>query len=363
LIGGLLQPIYSGIRGILFDPFEFMRNPVSWLQVISRYRATVSGAPSFAYDMCCRNVRSSDCNDLCLESWTIAIVGAEPIQHGTLSRFAAQYAGNGFSRESFFTSYGLAESTLVVTGGPREREPNSVRLERRALESGRIERTENTDEAVSRVLVSCGPALLDQEVRIVDPETCIACSELEIGEVWIAGPSVAQGYWNQNDDSKSEFEAELAGAADGKVYLRSGDMGFLLDGELYLTGRIKDLIIVNGRNLYPDDIERLASDAHVALRNGKGAAFSVEIHGSEQYVVAHEIEFGGKQDAAEVLEEMRQAVVASTGIAPGAVVLVRSGGIPRTSSGKIRRQACRQSYLADELPIEGAWHNPALEAG
>lgn len=360
LIGGLLQPIYSGIQSILFDPFDFMRSPASWLEVISRYRATVSGAPNFAYDLCCRTVQPSDCIGLDLQSWTIAIVGAEPIRNSTLSRFAAQFVANGFSRKSFFTSYGLAESTLVVTGGPRERPPYSVTLERRALEAGRVELTENRDETVSRVLVSCGPPLLDQEFRVVDPETRTLRSSLEIGEVWITGPSVAQGYWNQDDDSDDPFKAVLADAADGKSYLRSGDMGFLKDGELYLTGRIKDLIIVNGRNLYPDDIERQANDAHDALRCGKGAAFSVEMKGAEQYVVAHEMEFGSGPDAGEVLEKIRQAVVGTIGIAPGAIVLVKAGGIPRTSSGKIRRQACRQRYLSEDLQIEHTWLNPAL---
>lgn len=360
LIGGLLQPIYSGIRSILFDPFDFVRSPVSWLEVISRYRATVSGAPNFAYDQCCSALESADCSGLDLQSWTIAIVGAEPIRDHTLNRFAAQFAAYGFSKKSFFTSYGLAESTLVVTGGPREeRAPRSIALDRRALEVGRVELTQNEDESASRVLVSCGPPLLDQEIRVVDPQTHTLRSALEIGEVWISGPSVTQGYWNQDDDSDAHFRVVLADTADTKRYLRSGDMGFLYDGELYLTGRIKDLIIVNGRNLYPEDVELVANDAHVALRSGKAAVFSVDMKGAEQYVIAQEMAFGGGWEAGEVIENIRRAVVGTIGTAPGAIVLVKAGGIPRTSSGKIRRQACKQRYLAGELGIEHTWLNSA----
>ena len=358
LIGGLLQPIYSGIQSILFDPLEFVRNPALWLEAISRYRATVSGAPNFAYDLCCSSVRPAQCAGLDLECWRIAIVGAEPIRAQTLRRFVDTFAARGFREDAFFTSYGLAESTLAVTGGPQGRAPRSLALTRRALEAGRVEFTHTADPSTARVLVSCGPPLLDQDVCIVDPQTRTAQAPDVIGEVWVSGPSVADGYWKVDAESREQFQAVRVDDGRALRYLRTGDQGFLHDGELYLTGRIKDLMIVNGRNLYPEDVERVAGEAHELLRRGKGAAFSVEMNGVEQFVVAHEVEFGRGGDPVAVTEAVCRAVVDATGIAPGAIVLVKVGGIPRTSSGKIRRQECRQRYLAGVLPCGHTWQNP-----
>jgi acyl-CoA synthetase (AMP-forming)/AMP-acid ligase II len=358
LIGGLLQPIYSGIQSILFDPLEFVRNPALWLKTISRYRATVSGAPNFAYDLCCDSLRQADCAGLDLDCWRIAIVGAEPIRAQTLRRFLDMSAACGFREEAFFTSYGLAESTLAVTGGPHGRAPRSLALTRRALAEGQVELTHPVDASTDRVLVSCGRPLLDQDVCIVDPQSRTPQAPDMIGEVWVAGPSVAEGYWKREAESREQFQAVLADDAGAQTYLRTGDQGFLHDGELYLTGRIKDLMIVNGRNLYPEDIERVAGEAHEVLRSGKGAAFSVEMNGVEQFVVAHEVEFGSGGDPIAVTEAVCRAVVDATGIAPGAIVLVRAGGIPRTSSGKIRRPECRQRYLAGVLPCGYTWQNP-----
>jgi len=357
LIGGLLQPIYSGIQSILFDPLEFVRRPALWLETISRYQATVSGAPNFAYDLCCSSLRPAQCAGLDLDCWRIAIVGAEPIRAQTLRRFADTFAACGFREEAFFTSYGLAESTLAVTGGPQGRAPRSLALTRRALEAGRVESTHSADASTARVLVSCGRPLLE-DVCIVDPQARTRQAPNVIGEVWVAGPSVAEGYWNLDAESHEQFHAVRADDAGAHTYLRTGDQGFLHDGELYLTGRIKDLMIVNGRNLYPEDVERVAGEAHEILRSGKGAAFSVEMNGVEQFVVAHEVEFGSGGDPIAVTEAVCRAVVDATGIAPGAIVLVKAGGIPRTSSGKIRRQECRQRYLAGVLPCGYTWQNP-----
>jgi len=285
-----------------------------------------------------------------LRRWKIAIVGAEPIRAGTLERFAAQFAPCGFSGRSFFSSYGLAESTLVVTGGS----PRSLALDRPALEAGRVKLVSGKDETASRVLVSCGRPLSDQEVCIVDPETRKLRNPIEIGEVWVSGPSVTQGYWEQGGQGE-EFQAILADGTTGKTYLRTGDQGFLHEGELYLTGRIKDLMIVNGRNLYPEDVEYIAGEAHAVLRSGKGAVFSAEMDGTEQYVIAHEVEAGGGWNSESVVEAIRRTVTASFGIGPGAILLVKAGGIPRTSSGKIRRQACKQMFLAHELPCGHVW--------
>lgn len=354
LIGGLLQPIYSGIQSILFDPLEFVRKPRNWLDAISRFGATVSGAPNFAYDQCLQTLQPGDLDGLDLSRWEVAIVGAEPIRAETLDRFESLFAPCGFKRSAFFASYGLAESTLVVTGGHRGEGPVMLALDRAALESGRVEPVADAAGPECVRLVSGGHTLHDLDVRIVDTEHGVACDDLQIGEIWISGRSVAQGYWELDEETVEQFSATLADAAD-IPYLRTGDQGFLREGELYITGRLKDLIIVSGRNLYAEDIERIAGEADPALRQGKGAAFSIDVDSTEHYVLAHEVQFGGNWDGDAIIESIRQTVTGVIGIAPWAIVLVKAGGIPRTSSGKIRRQSTKQRYLADELPCVQVW--------
>lgn len=366
LIGGLLQPIYSGIESILYDPFEFVRKPRSWLETISRFRATVSGAPNFAYDQCLDTMGPEDCVDLDLSSWDVAIVGAEPIRAETLDRFSEKFATCGFRRSSFITSYGLAESTLIVTGSDRESAPSIIAIDRAALESGRVEAAANPDDTAAVRLVGCGQVLLDQQARIVT-ENGDPCGDMEIGEIWVAGPSVAQGYWQSDLSGAHEPEKQGAATLDqfsatlpdvpNTRFLPTGDQGFFHESELYVTGRIKDLIIVSGRNLYPEDIERAAGEADPALGRGKGAAFSVNVEGVEQYVVAQEAHFDGVGDGDAAIEAIRSAVTSATGVAPWAITLVKAGGIPRTSSGKVRRQAARQMFLAKELVCQRIWYS------
>lgn len=366
LIGGLLQPIYSGIESILYDPFEFVRKPRSWLETISRFGATVSGAPNFAYDQCLHTMGPEDCVDLDLSSWKVAIVGAEPIRAETLDRFSEKFASCGFQRKSFITSYGLAETTLIVTGGDLETAPAIIAIDRASLEAGRVETAANPDDTAAVRLVGCGHVLSDQQLRIVT-ENGASCGDTEIGEIWVAGPSVAQGYWQS--DSSGSHEPEKQGATTTNEFsttlpdvpntrfLPTGDQGFIHESELYVTGRIKDLIIVSGRNLYPEDIERVAREADPILQRGKGAAFSVDVEGGEQYVVAHEAHFDEVEEGDAAIEAIRLAVTSATGVAPWAITLVKGGGIPRTSSGKVRRQAARQMFLAKELPSQRIWHS------
>ena len=357
LIGGLLQPIYSGVHCVLFDPLEFVRNPVSWLNVISKFSATVTGAPNFAYDRCVQTACPEDCAKLDLSGLDVAIVGAEPVRAETLDRFTSRFEECGFRRKSFFTSYGLAESTLLVTGGYRDLAPATIAVDRGLLEARRVKirpDSASTDN-VDRRLVSCGRTVLGQEVIIVDPKSRRPLGPGQIGEIWVSGPSIAQGYWDKATESREQFSASLSGESHDKGYLRTGDEGFLFDEELYVTGRIKDLIIVYGRNLYPEDIERIAADASPALRNGRGAAFSAEIEGAEQLIVVHEAEYGGDWDGEDLVQKLRQAVVAIVGVVPYAVALVKAGGIPTTSSGKIRRQACKRLFLDEKLPCLHEW--------
>ncbi|MDH3600195.1 MAG: fatty acyl-AMP ligase [Candidatus Tectomicrobia bacterium] len=354
LIGGLLQPIYSGIQSVLFDPLEFVRKPRNWLETISRFGATVSGAPNFAYDRCLQTIEPEDVDGLDLNQWEVAIVGAERICADTLDRFEFRFAPCGFKRTAFFTSYGLAESTLVVTGGRRDEAPVTIAIDREALEGGRVEPVSDAGLQSCVRLVSNGHALLDQDVRIVDPERCAPCDDMQIGEIWVAGRSVVQGYWELDAATAEQFAATLLGDTD-RSYLRTGDQGFLSEGELYITGRIKDLIIVSGRNLYPEDIERVADEADPTLRQGKGAAFSIDVNGVEHYIVAHEVQFAGREDGDMIIESIRSAVTRVIGVAPWAIALIKAGGIPTTSSGKIQRQATKQRFLADELPCLRVW--------
>ncbi len=244
LIGNMLQPLYLGTKAILMSPLTFMDRPVRWLQAISRYRATTSGGPNFAYELCLRKITAEQKRDLDLSTWTVAFNGAEPVRATTIERFSAAFAECGFRREAFFPCYGLAEATLFVTG-PAAGSPLKFRPAVTPAEEGAEPITAITAEQ-SKPLVGCGQAWIDHEVKIVDPVSGQACAEGHVGEIWVAGPSVARGYWNRPEESAHVFQARLADS-DGSAFLRTCDLGFLHQGELYVTGRIKDLIIVHGR--------------------------------------------------------------------------------------------------------------------
>ncbi|HEX6864808.1 MAG TPA: fatty acyl-AMP ligase, partial [Thermoanaerobaculia bacterium] len=291
LIGNVLQPLYVGGTCVLMAPVAFLQRPSRWLKAISRYRATGSGGPNFAYELCVRKVGPEEREGLDLSCWEVAYNGAEPVRADTLERFAESFAPQGFRRDAFYPCYGLAEATLFVTGAERGSFPEVRQVDAEALERNRAE--EARDGAPSRSLVSCGSAWLDQKIEIVDPETCRPLPEGQVGEVWISGPSVAGGYWNRPEESARTFGARL-GESDREgspeTFLRTGDLGFLSGGALYLTGRAKDLIILRGRNLYPQDLELTAERSHGDLRPGCGAAFAVEVEGEERLVLVQEVE-------------------------------------------------------------------------
>jgi amino acid adenylation domain-containing protein len=348
LIGNVLQPLYVGARCILMSPLAFLQRPLRWLAAISRYRGTTSGGPNFAYDLCVRKIGEEERRSLDLGSWQVAFNGAEPVRGDTLDRFAAAFAPHGFDRRAFFPCYGLAEATLFVTGGPAGREPLVERLDPAALEQGLA--APGGDEG-SRRLVSCGQAWEGYELRIVDPETGLPCLPGRVGEIWVDGPSIAHGYWNLPEETERSFQAL---AADGSgPWLRTGDLGFRLGDELFVTGRAKDLIILRGRNLYPQDLELSAERSHPALRPGCGAAFSVDVGDEERLVVVQELERGAEGAAAEAAAAIRGALAEEFEVQTYEVLLLRHDSVPKTSSGKIQRHACRQRYLAGELdPVD-----------
>ncbi len=349
LIGNVLQPLYVGARCLLMSPAAFLQRPARWLEAISRYRATTSGGPNFAYDLCVRRVSPEQRATLDLASWRVAFNGAEPVRAEVLERFATAFAGCGFRRASFLPCYGLAEATLLVAGGAPDGEPTVRTFDRTALEAGR---TVPAEGAPGRALVACGRPPRGAEVRIVDAVTLLACPPDRVGEIWVAGPAVAGGYWNRPAETAASFGARLAEPAGG-AYLRTGDLGFLADGELFVTGRLKDLIILRGRNHYPQDIEATAERSHAALRPAGGAAFAVDLGGEERLVVIQELERGQEAESAVAAVAIRRAVAEEHEVGVHEVVLLAAGTLLKTSSGKVERRACRAAYLAGDLAALG----------
>jgi acyl-CoA synthetase (AMP-forming)/AMP-acid ligase II len=361
LVGGILQPVYAGFTGVLLSPVDFVRRPIRWLQAITRYGAVTSGGPNFAYDLCTRSITPEQRAGLDLSSWQVAFTGAEPIRAATLERFAEAFEPYGFRREAFYPCYGLAEATLIVSGGARRAGPRMLSVRATALEHHVVEpATVDDPDSSCRTLVGCGPPLASVGVRIVDPTTGVPCRPGRVGEVLVSGPSIAQGYWQRPDESESTFRAHPEGGAE--AYLRTGDLGFLHEGELFITGRIKELIIVRGRNHYPQDIERLAEASHAAIRPGHVAVFAVPGSDGAEERVALVAEAQRGVTAAvvgEVAASVRRSVAEALGLEVAEVVLIRSNTLPRTSSGKIQRAACRAALVSGELDIVGVWkqHN------
>ncbi|MFB2973192.1 amino acid adenylation domain-containing protein [Aerosakkonema sp. BLCC-F183] len=357
LIGGILQPLYGGFPCILMSPTSFLQRPYRWLQAISHYRGTTSGGPNFAYELCIEKITPEQRQTLDLSSWSVAFNGAEPVRHDTLERFSATFAECGFRREAFYPCYGMAEATLMVSGGIKRFSPTIKSVRSSALECDRAIEVEGENEDI-RTFVSCGQSIPDQQIAIVHPEKLTRCLPDEVGEIWVSGPSVAQGYWHRTQETEENFCAYLTDcrqdACTTGPFLRTGDLGFWQNGELFVTGRTKDLIIIRGRNLYPTDIELSAERSHPELRSSSGAAFAVEIGNEEQLVVVQELQFRSKANVAEVIAAIRKAVSEEHEVQVYAVVLIKAGSIPKTSSGKIQRRACRSEFLAGKLDVLGS---------
>ena len=359
LIGGILQPLYMGCPNILMAPMAFLQRPYRWLSAISRYGGTTSGGPNFAYDLCVRKITPEQRKTLDLSSWDVAFNGAEPVREETIERFVEAFGPCGFRREAFFPCYGLAEATLIVSGGFAKDPPRVRAFEAGPLTTGQVVDGEPDDEG-ARQLVGCGVAMRDEKILIVDPESMTRCPADQIGEVWVAGPSVAQGYWRQPQTTNATFKAYEKNTGEGP-FLRTGDLGFLRDGELFVTGRLKDVIIVHGLNHYPQDIELSVAKSHPRLRADSGAAFAVEEDGREKLVVVQEVERRTKDGLEEIFAAIRQAVAEEHELAVDAVVLIKAGSVPKTSSGKIQRHACCDAYCSGSLTVVGRWDGSGKE--
>ncbi|WP_428029950.1 AMP-binding protein [Ancylobacter sp.] len=362
LIFGLLQTLYSGCPVVQMAPNSFLQRPVLWLEAISRFGGTHTAAPNFAYDLCTRRILPEQRAGLDLSSLVMAMNAAEPIDPQVMENFVETFGPRGFRREAFAPAYGLAESTLAVTASPIGTQPKLFTLDAAALEAGRIAPAGGS--ARQAVIAGCGAPLADVAFAIVDPETGRRQPPDRVGEIWVGGPTIARGYWRRPEETVATFGVRVAGEDDPTFYLRTGDLGAMIDGELCVTGRIKDLIILSGANHYPQDIERVAQAAHTALRAGSGAAFGLMGEpGGEQIVLVQEVERTQRRiDPAPVFAAISVAVWQTLELQLARIVLVEPGAVLRTSSGKIQRAANRMAWRAGELPVIAEWHTARQEA-
>jgi len=369
LIGGILQPLHAGFAVTLMSPLSFLQRPVRWLRAITRHRGTTSGGPNFAYDLCVQKIPVEQRDGLDLSSWDVAFTGAEPIRAETIERFVEAFAPCGFRPRAFYPCYGLAETTLMAAGGAKAELPITLRLDRAALANHVVSPPAGAE---STVVVGCGQPPPDQAIRIVDPQQLTRCERGRVGEIWVAGPGVAQGYWNRPEETRSTFGARIAGSSDGP-FLRTGDLGFLHNGDLFVTGRLKDVIIVDGQNHYPSDIELTVEQCHAALRPGCTAAVPVDTGAGEGIVIIAEVDRRLRSElrsqaaatntaatdtaptntaptnTGSIVKAIRQAVSSEHRLRVEAVCLLLPGELPKTSSGKVQRHLCRSAFLSGAL--------------
>jgi acyl-CoA synthetase (AMP-forming)/AMP-acid ligase II len=353
LIGNVVQAVYAGAHCVLMSPFVFLQKPFRWVQAISRYRSDISGGPDFAYALAARKATPEQKAGMDLSSWRKAYNGAEPVRPASLESFAEAFAGCGFQREALAPAYGMAEAVLFMAGDPGRIAPVYYDIDAESFGRGRVVPAAEGKSKVTAV--ACGrTAWLDQKIVIVNPQTCRACPPDEVGEIWISGSHVTAGYWNNPAETEAVFHGHLAGSGEGP-FLRSGDLGFMHEGRLYIGGRIKDLIIIDGANHYPQDIEFTVENSHPLVRPGCTAAFPVDREERERLVIVAELRPRAPDGAAisleQVQQEIRQVVAAEHGLRADDMRFIKPRTIPKTASGKIQRRACRALYLAGRLEL------------
>ena len=361
LVEGLLVPLYNGTTCFVMSPFTLIRRPFNWLQIISRYQATHSQAPNFAYDLCLRRITPEQRAELDLSCWQAAGNAAEPINPVVLEKFIETFASCGFRATTSCPAYGLAEATLLVSSSPQTEPPVIAVLQAEALEKGHVLEAASTQKLVRRI-PSCGRLVCDTRVEIVNPQTLCRCLPDEVGEIWVSDPSVAQGYWNRPTETAQTFQAYLADTKEGP-FLRTGDLGFIKDDYLFVSSRIKDVVIIRGANHYPQDIEWTVQSSHSAMRPENGAAFSLVVDGEERLVIVQEVARNQLKNlnVDEVFEAIRRSVSEQHEVMVYAIVLIKAGSLPKTSSGKIQRSACKQDYQHNSLEAIATWTAPTSE--
>ena len=353
LIGGLLAPLYTGCFCVFMSPMAFLQKPIRWLKAISRYKITISGGPNFAYDLCSQQITEEQMESLNLSSWCLAYNGAEPIRSSTLGDFSRKFEEVGFNSQACYPCYGMAEATLIVTGKVVTEKPTLKSFDNDSLHEHRVVPV-SPDTRGARTLVGCGSVFPNEDVAIVDSQTYKRLPSGEVGEIWVNSPSVGRGYWDKPALSQQTFEAKLADSQTGP-YLRTGDLGFVQGDDLFVTGRLKDLIIIRGVNRYPQDIELTVERSSNRLQNGAVGCFAVDIDGRERLIVVAEVERKRREDWSDVIQAIRHDVTGEHDLPPDGIVLVRFGSIPKTSSGKIQRHACRNSFLDGSLKTIASW--------
>lgn len=349
LVGNVLQPLFVGARCILMSPLSFLQRPARWIQAVSDFGATTSGGPNFAFDLCVNRVRDEDLEDVDLSCWELAFNGSEPVRSSTMESFAERFAAFGFRKQSFYPCYGMAEATLLISGGDRQSAPNVTTVNTASLSQGQIQFA-GSDAAGEISLVTCGTAPSGQTIRIVDPKLLTLCPDGSVGEIWVSGANVADGYWENSDLSAEVFRQAITSSGESG-FMRTGDLGVIHDGELVVVGRLKDTIIICGRNLYPADIEASVQSLHPHLAKYCSAVFSVPGDKEESLVIVQEI---SPRDAKKPLlltlsGDIQEIVTHQFEVKPKTILFVRPGSVPKTSSGKVRRAACREHFLAGSL--------------
>jgi len=353
LVGGVLQPLYVGFNIILMSPLSFISKPLRWLQMISKYKITTSGGPNFAYDLCVEQIKDEDLKSLDLTTLDVAFIGSEPISYGTLKSFYEKFKSCGFKMESFYPSYGLSESTLMVSGGSKKEKPViKYRCDFNYSNSKQNVALDQTTNKNKKIILSSGNVLdSSHDIVIVSPETLTKSKNGIIGEIWVSGPSISRGYWNGNPEINSAFNSQIKGDDSHKKYFKTGDMGFIEQGELYITGRLKELIIIDGKNYFPHDIESALKNSHQALWRDKQVSFSIEGNdGKEHLIVLSEINSSWlKKDLLIVLKAIRRQLIENFDIQAKVILLLPPGSLPLTDSGKIQRAQSKLFYLQNNF--------------
>ncbi len=363
LIGTVLQALYLGASCVFLSPIAFVQKPLRWLQAISRYQAITSGAPNFAYELLCRHVTDKQLENLDLSSWEVAFCGAEPIRLETIEKFTAKFSPCGFRKQAFYPCYGMAEATLLISGAEKNTPVTIKYVDKIALQKNRVILS-NTQKEGFKPIIGCGRAWLDGKIAIANPESLTKCADNEVGEIWASGSGIAKGYWNQPEETARTFHAYFKDTQFGS-FLRTGDLGFIYNGELFITGRLHDVMVFWGFNHYPQQIEETVQKSHPSLKVNVGAAFAVEIEGQEKLIITQEIERSYRQSfpMKEVVEAVRWAVFNEHFIDIYAIAFLKTGTIPKTSSGKIQHSLCREKFLAGNLDIIAQWENPQAKTG
>lgn len=346
LIGKMLHSFYAGATCVFMSPMSFLQQPARWLHAISKYKADISGGPNFSYSLCEKKIPADRLASLDLSSWRVALNGAEPVQYHTLEGFSRRFALCGFQKQAFYPGYGMAEATLIISGGSPSQEPVCRWLDKNELRQDRaVSRPASAPSA--QPLVGCGGRILEETIVIVDPRTCQPLADDQIGEIWLAGKHVAQGYWGHPEATRNTFHAYLK---DGRgPFLRTGDLGFLQEGTLFITGRLKDVIILQGAKHYPQDIEASIRALVPAVRPEGVATVGITSPAGEKVVVVAELqrEILRNADLKSVADSIRRAVSQDHGLVLQDVVLIRPGSLPKTTSGKIQRRLCGDLYLSE----------------